>query len=336
MRADGYRILVTGACGSIGSRLVQHFLAAGATVCAFDNSEDGLFKLDQNVGKIETDSRLKLFFGSVRDQGRLLTAMEGVDSVIHCAALKHVYLSEYNPFEAVNTNIIGVQNVINAALKNNVDKVLFTSSDKAVNPSSTMGATKLLGERLIVAANHHSGKHQTRFSSVRFGNVLDTNGSVLQIFKEKLASKEALPITDMEMTRYFITMDEAVSLCAFAFDQMVGGEIFVSNMMACRILDLAKAMSTEGDVDYAVIGMKAGEKRYEELVTDAEAERTKCLESHYIVIPDTLSIMPTAIGQNLVSKYGQYRTLSGALRSDRDKFYPIDEIRMLLKRIGVI
>ena len=154
MRADGYRILVTGACGSIGSRLVQHFLAAGATVCAFDNSEDGLFKLDQNVGKIETDSRLKLFFGSVRDQGRLLTAMEGVDSVIHCAALKHVYLSEYNPFEAVNTNIIGVQNVIDAALKNNVDRVLFTSSDKAVNPI-VRWVRPNSSERLIVAANHH-------------------------------------------------------------------------------------------------------------------------------------------------------------------------------------
>ena len=199
MVAKGTRVLVTGACGSIGSSIVEELLFLGCEVCAFDQNEDGLFHLDQKYKDNYRES-LKLFVGSVRDENRLDKALEGVEIVFHCAALKHVYLSEYNPFEVMQTNIHGVNNIINSSLRANVSQVIFTSSDKAVNPSSTMGATKLLGERLITAANHHSGSHSTRFSSVRFGNVLNTNGSVLHIFRKQIEEKKPLTIKSKNAT----------------------------------------------------------------------------------------------------------------------------------------
>jgi UDP-N-acetylglucosamine 4,6-dehydratase/5-epimerase len=225
---DNSRVLVTGACGSVGTALVLRLLETGHTVCAFDQSEDGLFKLDQelNCG----DGRLRLFIGNVRDEERLRRAMDGVSIVFHCAALKHVYLSEYNPFEAMQTNILGTNNVIQAALVSEVDRVVLTSSDKAVNPTSTMGATKLLGERLFISANHFAGRHKTRFSCVRFGNVLNSNGSVLQIFKRQLDNNLPLTITSKNMTRFFLSMSQAVDLCLNAAGSMVGGEIFVMSM----------------------------------------------------------------------------------------------------------
>ena len=215
------RVLVTGACGSIGSALVERLLADGFVVCAFDNNENGLFKLDQNFKGLY-DNRLRLFVGDVRDRDRLVKAFEGVEIVYHCAALKHVYLSEYNPFEAMLTNITGTNNVISAAIIAKVDKVVYTSSDNAVNPSSTMGATKLLGERLMTAANHHSGDNKTRFASVRFGNVLNTSGSVLHIFNQQIEAGLPLTITSTDMTRFFLSMSQAVDLCLYASDQMVG------------------------------------------------------------------------------------------------------------------
>lgn len=222
MIPNNSRVLVTGACGSVGSALVRRLLDDGYTVCAFDQSEDGLFKLDQEL-KALAGGRLRSFLGNVRDENRLRRAFEGVKVVFHCAALKHVYISEYNPFEAMQTNIEGAHNVIQAAIAANVEKVVLTSSDKAVNPTSTMGATKLLGERLFIAANHYAGSHKTRFACVRFGNVLNSNGSVLQIFRRQLENDQPLTITSTGMTRFFISMDQAVDLCLHAADEMVGG-----------------------------------------------------------------------------------------------------------------
>ena len=311
------RVLVTGACGSIGSSLVEKMLLQGCVVCAFDQNEDGLFQLDQKY-KSNFGDQLRFFLGSVRDGDRLEKAMAEVDTVFHCAALKHVYLSEYNPFEAMQTNIDGVNNIITAALNANVKQVIFTSSDKAVNPSSTMGATKLLGERLMTAANHHSGDQGTRFSSVRFGNVLNTNGSVLQIFKQQIQERKPLTLTSEEMTRFFITMDQAVSLCLYAADNMIGGEVFVMNMGACRILDLAKAISKGDAFEYVVIGQKPGEKLYEELVTDVEAPRTALLNDVYTVIPETLSMMDPVISDAYTETYKGLERLTDSLRSDKD------------------
>jgi UDP-N-acetylglucosamine 4,6-dehydratase/5-epimerase len=313
----GTRVLITGACGSIGSSLVERMLSLGCVVCAFDQNEDGLFHLDQKY-KSNYGDNLKLFIGSVRDNIRLDRALEGVEVVFHCAALKHVYLSEYNPFEAMQTNINGVNNVISASLKAGVNQVIFTSSDKAVNPSSTMGATKLLGERLMTAANHHSGDHSTRFSSVRFGNVLNTNGSVLQIFKNQIKEEKPLTITAENMTRFFITMNQSIDLCLYAANNMIGGEVFVMNMGSCSIIDLAKVISRGKPFEYTVIGEKPGEKLYEELVTEVEAPRTAFKDNIYTVIPETLSMMCPSIEQKYLKTYKSIDRLTESLRSDKE------------------
>jgi UDP-N-acetylglucosamine 4,6-dehydratase/5-epimerase len=317
MIAKNSRILVTGACGSIGSAIVEKLLVGGSVVCAFDQNEDGLFKLDQNL-RSTYKSNLKLFVGSVRDEKRLMQAFENIDIVFHCAALKHVYLSEYNPFEAMQTNIIGTNNIINAAIKANVGRVVFTSSDKAVNPSSTMGATKLLGERIVTAANHYSGNHKTIFSSVRFGNVLNTNGSVLHIFRKQIENNLPLTITSEGMSRFFITMDQSVDLCLHAANKMIGGEVFVMSMGCCNILNLAEAVCGDKELKYELIGNKSGEKLYEELVTESECQRTAYQDNMYIIIPDTLDMMPVKIKEQYEKCYSSLPRLVEPLRSDKN------------------
>jgi len=321
------RILVTGACGSVGSALVQRLLDDGHIVCAFDQSEDGLFRLDQKL-KGKDGDRLRLFLGDVRDESRLRRAMEGVTVVFHCAALKHVYLSEYNPFEAMQTNITGTNNIIQAAVAAGVERVVITSSDKAVNPTSTMGATKLLGERLFIAANHHAGSHQTRFACVRFGNVLNSNGSVLQIFERQLYNGLPLTITSTGMTRFFITMSQAVDLCLTAAIGMVGGEIFVMSMGCCDIMSLAKAISGNRPLNYVEIGHKPGEKLYEELVTESEVPRTVRAGDTYVILPDTVDIMPVELRKQY-AKYEELPRLVKPLRSDENLISDTEVISML-------
>ena len=333
MESMNLRILVTGACGSVGSALVKRLLDDGHTICAFDQSEDGLFKLDQEYSA-KYGGHLKLFVGNVRDEGRLRRAMEGVAIVYHCAALKHVYLSEYNPFEAMQTNIVGTNNVIQTAIAADVDRVVLTSSDKAVNPSSTMGATKLLGERLFIAANHYAGSHKTKFASVRFGNVLNSNGSVLQVFRSQLDSNLPLTITSVSMTRFFISMSQAVDLCLKASMRMVGGEIFVLSMGSCDIMSLAKAVSGSRPFKYVEIGHKSGEKLYEELVTEIEAPRTVYEGNTYVVLPDTIDMMPDAL-RSQYATYDNLPRLTAPLRSDNDMLSDA-EIALMLRSEGLL
>lgn len=313
--ARGTRILVTGACGSVGTALVRKLLGDGHTVCAFDQNEDGLFRLDQELE--DGGGRLRLFLGNIRDEDRLRRAMDGVDVVFHCAALKHVYFSEYNPFEAMQTNVVGTNNVIRAAIATEVSRVVLTSSDKAVNPTSTMGATKLLGERLFVAANHHTGRHQTRFSCVRFGNVLNSNGSVLHIFRRQLANDAPLTITSKKMTRFFISMAQAVDLCLDAAERMAGGEIFVLSMGSSDIMTLARAITGSKPFRINEIGLKPGEKLYEDLVTEDEAPRTVRDGNMYIVLPSTISMMPDDVRRQY-ARYDKLPRLSEPLRSDQE------------------
>lgn len=308
------RVLITGACGSVGSELVIKLLKIGCTVCAFDNSEDRLFKLDQELDK-SFKSQIRLFFGDIRDFDRLNMAFAGIDIVFHCAALKHVYLSEYNPFETIKTNLNGVNNVIKAALENKVSKVLFTSSDKAVNPTSTMGATKLIGERLFIAANNYSGNNKTRFACVRFGNILNSNGSVLRIFKSQLKEGKYLSITSSKMSRFFITKEEAINLCLLSCNDMVGGEIFVLYMGSANILEIAKLAANTDNPKIREIGLKAGEKLYEELVTELEAKRTIRLDDYFLIIPETLDMLPENI-KVLYKRFDSYPRLNKSIRSD--------------------
>ncbi|AXO13650.1 SDR family NAD(P)-dependent oxidoreductase [Thalassospira indica] len=320
------RILVTGACGSVGSALVERLLENGDTVCAFDQSENGLFRLDQEFS--DYSSQLRLFLGDIRDKERLQLAMEGVDVVYHCAALKHVYLSEYNPFEAMQTNIVGTHNVIQASVATEVSRVVLTSSDKSVNPTSTMGASKLLGERLFTSANNFSGKHKTRFASVRFGNVLDSNGSVLQIFRRQIEKGLPLTITATGMTRFFLSMSQAVDLCIEASERMVGGEIFVKNMGSCDIMSLARAVSGKTAFDFTEIGSKPGEKLFEELVTESEAPRT-AIDGHlYIVLSDLLDMLSDELKEEY-SVYDSMPKLSAPLRSDEQLLSDKEVVEML-------
>lgn len=326
------RVLITGACGSVGSALVRRLLGEGMTICAFDQSEDGLFHLDQELQG--GHGRLRLFLGNVRDEDRVFRAMDGVDIVFHCAALKHVYFSEYNPFEAMQTNVVGTNNVIRAAIAADVSRVILTSSDKAVNPTSTMGATKLLGERLFVAANHHTGTHKTRFACVRFGNVLNSNGSVLQIFRRQLEREVPLTITSSKMTRFFISMEQAVDLCVDGAAQMAGGEIFVLSMGSCDVLGLARVVNGTKPFRFNEIGLKPGEKLYEDLVTEDEAPRTVRIGNTYVILPSTIDMLPEDVRRKY-SKYEKLPRLTGALRSDAELLAPV-EIRAMLSSAGLI
>ena len=245
--------------------------------------------------------------------------METVDVVFHCAALKHVSLNEYNPFEVKKTNIDGVENIIECAIEKKVKKVIFTSSDKAVNPTNIMGISKMMGERLILSSNNRIGKNPTIFSSVRFGNILDSSGSVLQIFREQTSKNYPLTITDVRMTRFFINLKNAVKLCLYAEDNMVGGEIFVKNMASINIKDLAYAFSKNKHFKIKNIGMKEGEKLYEELFTNEEAKRAYLYNNYIYVFPQNWHSGLSQIQKNkikLIMKKGL--KFKEELRSDKN------------------
>ena len=290
------RILITGACGTVGSALVDFLInQKDLKICLFDNNEEQLFWLGKRLAEHGSHSNLRFFLGDIRDANRLMYASAGADVIYHCAALKHVRLNELNPFEAVKTNVLGVENVINAAISNKVKKVIFASSDKAVKPTSSMGASKLLGERLMIAANSIVGGQETAFACVRFGNILNSSGSVIPIFRKQLQCNEALTITDPSMTRFIITMKSAIELMMFAETKMIGGETFIANMGAAGIMDIARAVNAGIMPKHKVIGAQAGEKSYEELVTDAEARRSFVNGNYIVILPDGLAdVLPHA------------------------------------------
>ena len=277
------RYLITGAGGTIGIALLENLIKKNNLVCAFDSDEERLFNISQKYSKYK--NKINLFLGNIRDKERLSIAMETVDVVFHCAALKHVSLNEYNPFEVKKTNIDGVENIIECAIEKKVKKVIFTSSDKAVNSTNIMGISKRMGERLILSSNNRIGKNPTIFSSVRFGNVLDSSGSILQIFREQLSKNYPLTITDMKMTRFFINLNDAINLCFYAEQNMIRGEIFVKNMASINIKDLAYAFSKNQNFKIRYIGLKEGEKLYEELFTYEEAKRAYLYNDYIYVFP---------------------------------------------------
>jgi UDP-N-acetylglucosamine 4,6-dehydratase/5-epimerase len=273
-------ILVTGAAGSIGSEIVKKALAQGAKVVrAFDNNETGLFDLEKQIN----NENLRILIGDIKDKERCKRAIEGIDIVFHSAALKHVPLCEYNPFEAVKTNVIGTQNLIDAAIDENVQKFITISTDKAVNPVNVLGATKLLGEKLTVSANFYKGNKRSVFSCVRFGNVLGSRGSVVFTFKEQIEAGGPVTITNNDMTRFIMSISEAVDLILKAANMAEGGEVFILKMPAVKITDLAEvlieALSIKNNQNPANIkvkttGIRPGEKLHEELLTDLEASMT--------------------------------------------------------------
>jgi FlaA1/EpsC-like NDP-sugar epimerase len=288
----GKNILITGGTGTVGSAIVaQLFEHDPQVIRIYSRDEAKQYELHQKLGA-RTDVRFLI--GDVRDKSRLSRAMEDVDIVFHTAALKHVESCEYNPFEALKTNVVGTQNVIEVALEHDVSRVVFTSTDKAVNPSSAMGATKLMAEKLMVAANQYTGKHRTIFSTVRFGNVLGSRGSVVQLFEDQIRSGGPVTVTDPQMTRFVMSVDHAISLVLDVAKIAVGGEIFVLKMPAVRVLDLVHVLMEEinrdeemraRDVRIQYIGCKPGEKIAEELMTADESKRAVDLGSMFVIIP---------------------------------------------------
>lgn len=291
----GKRVLITGVCGTVGSELVRVLLSdpkyAPAEVVGIDNGESQLFFEDQKYLK---DERARFFMADIRDRDKLTRVLKGIDVVFHAAALKHVVLCERSPFEAVQTNIHGVQNVILAAVANGVERVIFTSSDKAVNPTNVMGTSKLMGERIMTAANSNRCGDGPIFSSTRFGNVLGSNGSVIPIFKKQIAKGGPVTLTDPEMTRFVMTVEESVRLVIDSAQIACGGEVFITKMPVARIADMARVMIDElaptygfkpGDIPIEVIGTKPGEKLYEELMSDEETRRAVELDRYFAVLP---------------------------------------------------
>jgi len=287
------KILITGGTGSIGQEILREILKYQPTVVRImDVDETKQFELQQEYEDYEN---IRFLLGDIRDKERLSRAIEDIDIVFHTAALKHVLACEYNPFEAVKTNVIGTQNLIDVCIDEEVEKVIFTSSDKAVNPTNVMGATKLLAERLITSANYYRGARKTIFSSVRFGNVLGSRGSVIPLFKTQIAKGGPVTITDKKMTRFIMSMRDAINLLFKATEIAQGGEIFVFKMDAIKITDLAEVMVgelaqkygyTPDEIKIEIIGNKPGEKLYEELMTEDEARRALESEDMFILLPE--------------------------------------------------
>jgi len=270
-----------------------------AEVIGLDNNESELFFLGEAY---RHDERVHLYLGDVRDLARLSHMMRGVHIVLHAAALKHVTICEKSPRDAVQTNILGTQHVIDAAIANGVERVLFTSSDKAVNPTNVMGTSKLMGERLMTAANAYRRENGPIFASTRFGNVLGSRGSVIPLFKRQIAQGGPVTLTDPQMTRFIMTLEEAVRLVMESTFMARGGEVFVTKMPAIRISDLAAVMIEElapayghdpAQIHIEVIGSKPGEKLYEELMNEEEVRRTMELNRYFVVLPAFKAIYET-------------------------------------------
>lgn len=290
---EGKNVLITGGAGSVGRALIPRILEADPTVLRiFDNNEPSLAELKATL----ENGRLRFLAGDVRDYDRLERAMEDIDIVIHTAAMKHVDICEYNPFEAVKTNALGLQNVVDAAINAGATRVIFTSSDKAVDPANTMGTTKLLGEKLITAGNKHSGREDLRLASVRFGNVINSSGSVIPRFVNQIQRGGPVELTDERMTRFFLTYDELFELITQSMEKTQGGEVFVYKMPAIRIEDLAEAMIETvspqcgydpDEIGIDVVGRRPGETFHEEIMTAPETNRAYENDSMYAILPET-------------------------------------------------
>jgi len=278
---DGKTVLVTGGTGSFGKAFVEKALTSKAKkVIVFSRDEQKHYVMER---QFQGERRVRFFVGDIRDRDRLQTALRGVDIVVHAAAMKHVPICEYNPIEAVQTNVNGARNLIEAAISNGVERVIGLSTDKAVSPANLYGATKLCMEKLLTAANAYSGDRATRFSLVRYGNVMGSAGSVIPLFRNQMKQGK-LTITDARMTRFWIEMPEAVALVLRGLELMQGGEIFIPKLPTSDIETLAEAVAP--GTPRTVVGIRPGEKLHETLISTEEARRTSDMEDLLIVWPE--------------------------------------------------
>ena len=328
---DNKSILITGGTGYFGRKFVEYVFQnhKPKRVVIFSRDELKQFEM-QNRWSLGPERPIRYFIGDVRDSDRLEMAFEKIDYVIHAAALKHVPIAEYNPFEAIKTNILGAQNVINAAIKKNVQKVIALSTDKASAPVNLYGATKLASDKLFTAANHYSGKNKIKFSVVRYGNVFGSSGSVVPFFNQCKASG-TLPITDERMTRFTITPTEAIEFVLSCLKRMLGGEIFVPKIPSYRILDLAQAIAPDAKLDF--IGIRPGEKLHEEMITENDSLNCIEFEKFFVLLPSLNLWDPEKLLENS-NKAGQKCKFGFSYNSgSNSSFLTIQKLKKLIRKI---
>ena len=329
---DGKKILITGGTGSLGQALTKRLLEKNVdTIRIFSRNESDQIKMESRFN----NPKLRFLLGDIRDKERLVRATEDIDIVFHAAALKHVPKIEYNPFEAIKTNVIGSQNVIDACLTNNVEKAICVGTDKSVSPLNTYGATKLLMEKLFVTANNYLDpkKHATKFIALRYGNVVGSSGSVIPKFIEQLKQKMELTITDPNMTRFSITMDEALDFILTASELGQGSEIFIPKLRAYSILDVKNALQEEiGNFGEKTIGIRPGEKLHETLINKEEVRYSWEYENLYIITPPHYS---TFHSNPINESYKNIKKLEGMneYSSDIVPTIPINELKNIFKNL---
>lgn len=330
---DKKKILITGGTGAIGKSIVNYLMKENPELIKiFSRDEYKQQQLQTELGNNET---LRFIIGDIRDYDSLSAAMQDIDYVFHLAAMKRVDSCEYNPLEAIKTNVYGINNVIKAAITQNVEKVIFTSSDKAISPTNVYGATKLIGERLISAAEYSKTEGQTVFSSVRFGNVMGSRGSVIPLFKERILKDKKIEVTDKDMTRFMMTLSQATELTIKALKEAKGGEVFVLKMPVINLGDLTDILVEEtckryemekADIEIEIIGVRTGEKRYEELMSYDESTSAWELPEMYII--------PEFSGNVTISN--AKKALTGTYSSMSQQPLDAGELRSLLKMARLI
>jgi len=307
---DGCRILITGGTGSFGKQLIRSLISCAKPkeIIVFSRDELKQFEM-RDLFPVEK-TPVRYFLGDIRDKERLYRVCSGVDFIVHAAALKQVPTAEFNPFEVVKTNIIGSENVIEAALENNVERVIALSTDKACNPINLYGATKLASDKLFAAANNWQGSHQAKFAVVRYGNVVGSRGSVIPFFLKK-KEEGLIPVTDRRMTRFWITLPQGVDFVVRCLELMNGGELFVPKIPSMGIMDLVKAIAPEASIEY--VGIRPGEKLHEVMISRDDAVNTLEFEGHYVIQPS----QPWWDGI-------KYQEITGGNRVPDDFFYASD------------
>ena len=322
---EGTSILITGGTGSFGKAFLERVLTDHnpGRVVVFSRDELKQYEMREQFGE---DDRIRYFLGDIRDRDRLHMALRGVDYVVHAAALKQVDTAEYNPMEYVKTNILGSENVIQASIDAGVTKVVALSTDKASSPVNLYGATKLTADKLFISSNHYAVAGGTRFSVVRYGNVMGSRGSVIPYFRRLAEAGEALPITDLRMTRFWITLPQAVDFVIDSFSDMAGGELYVPRIPSMRVVDLAEAIAPNHPT--VEVGVRPGEKLHEQMISSEDAARTVKREDRFIIQPT-------------IAKWGGFRVASGAPVPDgfayssdtNDAWLDVSALKSLLQQL---
>jgi UDP-N-acetylglucosamine 4,6-dehydratase/5-epimerase len=326
---DDKRILITGGTGSLGTKLVEVILSRYPKVqrlVVFSRDEQKQYNMAQRFPTSRYPA-MRYFIGDVRDLDRLKTAFQNIDTVIHAAAMKHVPIAEYNPIECVKTNVLGAENIIQAALSTGVNRVVALSTDKAAAPINLYGATKLTSDKLFIAANNIRGSRDCRFSVVRYGNVMGSNGSVIPFFLRK-REEGVLPITDPGMTRFNISLEEGANMVLYAIAHAWGGELFVPKIPSFKVTDLATAVAPHARQE--IIGIRPGEKLHEEMITPSDSYNCFDLRDYYAILPQTAEFDLPAY----VKRFDASHVTEGFhyTSSTNDQWLQVDDLRQMIKK----